>query len=134
MNEPKFHKWFHNFLICFALWAFAAFAVLFGAKFAYYAFMDGEGFLQVILSVLIMLLGPFLIKIRYDLARFDDVVLKEIMIAGIAGAGLCLALYFVQTLPGDGANVKLIPSAIVIFCLAVSVYRYYSDRLYLFDQ
>lgn len=33
MNEqPEFHGFFHEFLICFALWAFGAFAVLRGVR------------------------------------------------------------------------------------------------------
>ena len=137
-QEPKFQPWFHKFLTCFFFWAFGAFAILFGAKFIYSGIENGyNGFPLVMLIVvngLLILYGLFLFKIRFDLAAFRRIVLREIIIAGVVGVALCLANYWVEDIAGDDYNTKLLTTAVLIACWSFVLHRYYNDRPYLFKE
>lgn len=97
MTEKKvmLHQWFHLFLVNFALWAFGAFAILYGIRFIYEAKMDGysgsEFLMIAIINILLIATGLFTIKTRFDLADFRLIALKELPGVCIAGAVICLA-------------------------------------------
>ena len=138
MSEQKFkfHKYFHNFRIYFFLWACAIFAVLYGIKFIYEGRMNGyEGVelaLLIIVNVLLIAVGVFTVKARFDLAAFRERAPKELLGASIAGAILCLANYWVEDIAGDDFNRSLITTAILLVCWGIVLYRYYHNRPHLF--
>ncbi len=137
-QQPKFHKWFHNALIYFFLWMFAAFAVLYGAKIIYEGQMNGyhgtELALIVVVNALLILLGLFTVKVRFDLAAFREKAPKELLGACIAGAVLCLANYWIEDYTGDDFNRSFITTAVILVCWGIALYRYYHDRPYLFKE
>ena len=70
-KKVKFHKWFHKFLVNFAMWAFGAFAILFGIQYIFEAKMDGysgsEFMMILIVNVLLIAVGLFTFKTRFGL-------------------------------------------------------------------
>lgn len=137
-QQPKFHVWFHKFLIFFFLWMMAAFAVLFGIRYIRSGLENGyEGFpLAALIAVngLQILLGFFTVKVRFDLAALREKSAKEMLIAGIAGAVLCLANYWVEDISGDDFNRTLLTTAFLLVCWGIALYRYYRGRSYIFKE
>lgn len=137
-QQPKFHEWFHKFLIYFALWALSAFAILYGAKFIMSGVENGyhgtELTLLIIVNALLIAAGLFTIKARFDLAAFRGIAPKELLIASVAAAALCLANYWVEDIAGDDFNRSLLSTALILACWGIAVYRYYRDRPYLFKD
>ncbi|MBO4377838.1 MAG: hypothetical protein IK133_06110 [Clostridia bacterium] len=131
MSEKKqqYSKFFHGFMIYFALWAFAAFAILYGIKFIYEGQMNGyEGFdlvMLIIVNALLIGLGLFAIKVRFDLAGYKEKAPKEILWICIIGAVLCLANYWVEDIAGDDFNRSLLSTAFILAVWGFGVYRYY---------
>ena len=132
------HKWFHNFMIYFALWAFAAFAILFGIRFIASGVENGyEGFervMLIIVNALLILLGLFAVKARFDLAALRRRAPKELLGICVAGAVLCLANYWVEDIAGDDFNRALIPTALILACWGIALYRYYKQRASIFTD
>lgn len=137
-QDPKFHPWFHKFLVNFAFWAFAAFAILYGAKYIYRGIENGyhgtELVLLIIVNALLILLGLFLIKVRFDLAGFQPIAVREILWVCIAAAVLCLGNYWVKEIAGDDNSVRMIGTAGILACWGYVLHKYYKDRPYLFHQ
>ncbi len=137
-QQPKFHKWVHNFLIYFFMWACAAFAVLYGIKYIYLGQMNGYNGLElallVIVNALLILTGLFTVKARYDLAAFRRNAPAEILGVCIAGAVLCLANYWIKDYVGDDLNRSLITTAVLLVFWGVTLFRYYRSRPYLFEE
>ena len=137
-KKVKFHKWFHKFLVNFAMWAFGAFAILFGIQYIFEAKMDGysgsEFMMIVIVNVLLIAVGLFTIKTRFDLAGFRSVALTELPGVCIAGAVLCLAKCLVADMIGEDINRSLFTTAFILICWAIALYRYYHERAYLFSD
>ena len=135
-NSRKLSKPFHAFMIYFALWAFAIFAVLYGIKLIYEGEMNGyDGFpfvMLIIVNALLIALGLFTVKARFDLAAFRAKAPAELLGASICGAVLCLANYWVQDIAGDDMNRALLTSAFVLVCWGIGVYRYYKMHSQLF--
>ena len=131
MSEKKqqYSKFFHGFMIYFAMWAFAAFAILYGIKFIYEGQMNGyEGFdlvMLIIVNALLIGLGLFAIKVRFDLAGYKEKAPKEILWICIIGAVLCLANYWVEDIAGDDFNRSLLSTAFILAIWGIGVYRYY---------
>ncbi len=127
-KKTQYSKALHSFLIYFALWAGAAFAVLFGIRFIYFGKMNGyEGFelvMLILVNVLLIALGLFTVKTRFDLAAFREKAPKELLGVCIAGAVLCLANYWVEDIAGDDYNRSLIPTAVILLIWGVALYRY----------
>ena len=75
-QQPKFHPYFHKFMIYFALWMFAAFAVLFGIKLIYNGIENGyrdmELTLLIVVNALLIVLGLFTVKVRFECVNTSD--------------------------------------------------------------
>ena len=138
MTDKKtgLHQWFHGFLVTFALWAFGAFAILYGIRFIHEAKMDGysgsEFVMIVIVNILLIAVGLFTIKTRFDLADFRPIALKELPGVCIAGAVICLANCLVLNMIGYDSDRRFLFTAFILICWAVGLYRYYHEREYLF--
>ncbi len=138
MNEkqPKYSKAFHSFMIFFFLWAQAAFAVLYGVKTICEGQMNGhhgmELALIIIVNALLIALGLFTVKARFDLAAYRAAVLWELPGIYIAGALLCLANYWVEDFTGDNLSRSLILTAVILLCWGIALYRYYRQNKELF--
>lgn len=137
-QTPKFHPWFHKSLIYFFLWMFAVFAVLYGAKYIYSGVENGyhgtELVMLIVVNALLILLGLFIIKVRFDLAAFREIAVKEILWACIAAAVICLGNYWVKEIAGDDNSPRLIGSAGIFLCWGYVLHKYYKDRPYLFKE
>ena len=140
MSSKKhvYSKALHNFLIFFFLWACAAFAVLYGIRFIYYGQMNGYHGMPMIMLILVnglqIILGGFLIKVRFDLAAYRSTAPRELVISCIAGAVLCLANYWVEDISGDDYNRALLTFAFIFVCWAIALYRYYKMFPDVFNQ
>ena len=137
-QKARLHQWFHLFLVNFALWAFGAFAILYGIRFIYEAKMDGysgsEFLMIAVVNILLIATGLFTIKTRFDLAGFRSVALTELPGVCIAGAVLCLAKCLVADMIGEDINRSLFTTAFILICWAIALYRYYHERAYLFSD
>ena len=137
-QQMTYSKALHNFLIYFFLWACAAFAILFGIRFIYFGRMNGyEGIdlvMLILVNGLLIALGGFLIKVRFDLAAYRSKAPREMVIACIAGAVLCLANYLVEDIAGDDFNQSLVTTAFILVCWAIALYRYYKRFQKLFTN
>ena len=135
-QKARLHQWFHLFLVNFALWAFGAFAILYGIRFIYEAKMDGysgsEFLMIAVVNILLIATGLFTIKTRFDLADFRLIALKELPGVCIAGAVVCLVNCQVANVIGYDMNRRLIFTAFILICWAFGLYRYYHEREYLF--
>ena len=58
-QQPKLHQYFHNFMIYFAVWAYAAFAILYGVRHILSVIENGASYmaLDIVLSVLLIAVG-----------------------------------------------------------------------------
>ena len=132
MSEQKteLHPWFHKFMICFALWAYGAFAVISGVQNLLYVMENGASkiVLDIILSVLLILLGLFVIKVRFDLAALREKAIRELTASCIAAALIFLAFHWVEDISGDDCYHGCIPKAVIFACWGIALYRYYSSR------
>ena len=135
-KQPAYSKALHNFLIYFFLYACAAFAVLFGIRFIYEGRMNGYSGTPLVMLILVnalqILLGIFLIKVRFDLAAYRSKAPRELVISCIAGTVLCLANYWVEDIAGDDYNRTLLTTAFVLVCWAIALYRYFKTYQELF--
>ena len=138
-QQPKFHEWFHKFLIYFALWMFAAFAVLNSIKYIMDCREDGydgsDFVLILIVNVLIIAVGFFIIKARFDLAAFREKAPKELLIAFVTWAVLCLLNHLARDYIGnDDVDSSFIITAVILAGWGIALYRYYHARGYLFKK
>lgn len=137
-KKVKFHRWFHNFLVNFAIWAIGAFAILFGIQYIFEAKMNGysgsEFMMVLFVNLLLIAVGLFTFKTRFDLAGFRSIALTELPGVCIAGAVVCLANCLVADMIGDDINRRLISTACILICWAIALYRYYHERAYLFSD
>lgn len=135
-NTPKFHKWFHDFLVYFALIGFGVLAILSGAKNILDVYGNGykgmEFILVAITNVFMIASGILMIKARFDLAAFKKGASNTIWIA----CGLLGAVFFVNHLLeskiGDdliGANIGM---GVIFIIWGFAISEYYSARSYLF--
>lgn len=133
-QPPRLHVWFHNFLIYFAMWAYAAIAVIAGIRNIDYAYQDRAHFeiLIIILGVLLILLGLFVVKVRFDLARFKRGTPRELLIVCVAAAVIMAILHFLWTVYGDDDHSHRLSYAVIFACWGIALYRYYNDRNDLF--
>lgn len=126
-QKPGFKMWFHKFMIYFAIWAFAVFAVLYGVKGIAEAIENNmpHTALFVIAWGALIALALFLVKVRFDLAAFRQNALKELLIAGLAGAGILLLIQGLIYFSDEDVYAKDVYSALIILVWTVGVYRYY---------
>ena len=129
-HQQKYHEWFHKFMIFFALWVFGAFAILYGIRHIIYVTENGASHmtLDIILSILLIILGIFIFKIRFDLAAMRERSIKELTGACIAAAFISLAFHWVEDISGEDCYQGCIFKTVVFVCWGIALYRYYSAR------
>ncbi len=132
MSEKRdiLHPWFHKFMIYFALWAYGAFAIISGIRHIFYVTENGASHatLDIILSVLLIILGLFIFKTRFDLAALREKVIWEITAACVAAALISLAFHWVEDISGDDCYQGCIPKTIIFACWGIALNRYYRER------
>lgn len=133
-QQPRFHRYFHNFLIYFAMWMFAAFAFLYGGKYIYYSedYSAPGRTVFVVLGILLILVGAFVIKARFDLAAFRPSAPKELLIACVAAAAVVLGNQVVKYFIGEDSSSESVFAGLILICWGIAVYKYYNDRKYMF--
>ena len=133
-QNPKFHRYFHNFLICFALWAYALIAVISGVREIISAEENGvqSVFIIYILGGFLIAIGLFTFKVRFDLAAFRPKAPAELLGVCLAAAADILLIYWWLDYTGADDDKKRLLYVVVLVCWGISVYRYYHQRAYLF--
>ena len=133
-QQPKLHQYFHNFMIYFAVWAYAAFAILYGVRHILSVIENGASYmaLDIVLSVLLIAVGIITIKARFDLAAFRAIAIRELPGTCIAAAVIFLCLHWVEDLSGEDCYQGCVFKAIVFACWGIALYRYYGARKHLF--
>lgn len=133
-QQPKLHGYFHKFMIWFAMWAYALMAVIAGASDIMFAYENRAHFevLVIIMGVLLIALGVFIVKVRFDLAAFRRNTPKELLIVCLAAAAIMVILHFLLTFYGDDDNSHRLTYAFIFGCWGIALYRYYNDRRHLF--
>ncbi len=136
MNEsqPKFHEWFHKFLIYFALFAFPLVGVIEGIRYILFAVENNAEckIIVIILSVLLLLTSLFCIKVRNDLAAFRQIAVKEILWVCLAAGLFIFLINFALDQDGAIDDMSRGWSGLIVAVWGFAVYRYYNARLYLF--
>ena len=134
MNSERTHVFFHGFMIHFALWAFAALAVFYGVRHILYVTENGASrmALDIILSVMLILTGLFIVRIRFDLAALRKRTAAELLWVSLAAAAIFLGLHWVEDLSGEDCYQGCVPKAIIFTCWGIAMYRYYVTRRHLF--
>ena len=126
-KQSGFKMWFHRFMTYFALWAFAAFAVLYGVRGIVRSIENGVQYMAlfVIAWGALIALAVFLVKVRFDLAAFRRSAPKELLIAGLVGAGILLLIQGLIDISQEDVNARDVFTALIIALWTVGVYRYY---------
>ena len=134
-QKPKFHRWFHNFLIYFALWAYGLVAVIQGIVEIIFATENSVWYQTavVIFAVLLMLVGLFAIVTRYSLAAFSPSAPRQLLILGLAAAAVLAVIHFLLYSQGDDESTDRLYAAGLLALWGIAVYRYYRARPYLFE-
>ena len=134
-QNPKFHPWFHKFMVWFALWAYAAFAVIAGIREIVSANENGASNYTgiIIFAVLLILAGLFAVVVRFDLAAFRPRAPKEMLILCLATAGILVVLHFLLDIDGGDEQLERIKVAGFLAVWGFGVFQYYSQRKYLFE-
>ena len=135
-NQPKFHEWFHKFLINFAMWAFPLAGVIEGIRYIMFSAENGAECLVIviILSVLLILASLFCIKARYYLAAFRRIAVKEILWVCLAAAACIFLINFALDQDGAIDDMSRGWSGLIVAVWGFVLYRYYNAREYLFKD
>ena len=138
MNEtqPKFHEWFHKFVIYFALWAFPLIGVIEGIRYIIYAEennADGK-IILFILSILLILASLFCIKARFDLAAFRRIAVKELLWVFLAAGALVFLINFLMEQSGAIEDMRKGWNGLIVAVWGFALYRYYNERSGLFKD
>lgn len=135
-EQTKLDKFFHNFLIYFALWAYALIAILYGARDIYRAIENDVNYLvpTAILSSLLILLGLFAIKVRFDLAAFRARGPKELVAICFAVVIIMLLYELMLYIYDDYIDSDRIFAAFIFVCFGISTMRYYRAKAALFTK
>lgn len=126
-KQPKYAMYFHKFMIFFALWAFAVFAAYKGVWAIQFTLENGVPSPATIIipGVLLILLGAFLIKVRFDLAAYRAAVPVEMLIACLAGAALVGLIHLLLDVYGAFEGQRWILEVVIFACWGIALYRYY---------
>lgn len=132
--QPKFHEWFHKFLIYFALWAFPLIGVIEGIRYILFASENNASCkaVVIILSVMLILVSLFCIKVRFDLAAFRRIAIKEILWVCLAAGALVFLINFLLEQSGDIDDMRKGWSGLIVAVWGFALYRYYKERSGLF--
>ena len=132
-QTPKFHPWFHKFLIYFAMWAFPLAGIAYAIRFIHFTVENAARMPAVFitLSALLILVCLYAVKVRFDLAAFRPQAPKELLIVCLAAAALLLIIRFLFYQTGAD-DLRGIPDALIVALWGFILYRYYHERPYLF--
>ena len=135
-QQPKYSKGFHNFLIYFGLWAYAFVAVFAGGRYIYHATGNDPEFkvLIIILGILLIALGFFIVKVRFDLAAYREKAPKELLFVCLAAAALVLFYQLLMHFSGEDTSRGSIGAAVIFVLWGVAFYRYFKERMELFKN
>lgn len=135
-RQPKFHEWFHKFMIYFAMWVFPVIGVIEGIRYIGFAVensVSNKGII-IILSVALILASLFCIKARFDLAAFRRVAIKEILWVCLAAGATVFLINFLMEQNGDIDDMRKGWSGLIVAVWGIAVYRYYNERGYVFKD
>ena len=135
-KQPKFHEWFHKFMIYFAMWVFPVIGVIEGIQYIGFAVensVSNKGII-IILSAGLILASLFCIKARFDLAAFRRIAIKEILWVCLVAAATVFLINFLMDQNGDIDDMRKGWSGLIVAVWGIAVYRYYNDRAYLFKD
>lgn len=135
-RQPKFHPWFHNFLIYFALWAFPLFGIAYGIRYISFAHENAVRFeaLVILLSAMLILLSLFAVKVRFDLAAFRARAPKELLGVCLAAAAVIFLIHLLLYVYGATESLGRGADALIFALWGIVLYRYYHERPYLFKE
>jgi len=135
MNEqsPKFHRWFHNFLIYFAMWAFPLFGIAYGVRYILFARENNVSWeaLVILLAVMLILLSLFAVRVRFDLAAFRAAAPRELLGVCLAAAAVIFLIHLLLYQSGAIEKMRGAGDAGIFAIWGVVLYRYYHERAYL---
>lgn len=129
-KQGSLHKWFHNFMIYFFMWAFPAIGVLYGIRCILFAVENSAQYqvLDIVVSVLLILVSLFAVKVRFDIAGYRAVAPKELLFTYLGAAAVLVILHLLMYLPGDEDNTKKLEAAGFLAVWGVAAYRYYQTQ------
>ena len=135
-RQPKFHEWFHKFMIYFAMWAFPLVGVIEGIRYIHFAVENSVSnkVIIIILSVLLELASLFCIKVRFDLAAFKRIAIKEILWVCLTAAATVFLINFLMEQNGDIDDLRRAWGGLIVAVWGIAVYRYYNERAYVFKD
>ena len=135
-RQPKFHEWFHKFMIYFAMWAFPLVGVIEGIRYIHFAVENSVSnkVIIIILSVLLELASLFCIKVRFDLAAFKRIAIKEILWVCLTAAATVFLINFLMEQNGDIDDLHRAWGGLIVAVWGIAVYRYYNERAYVFKD
>lgn len=135
-QNMKFHPKFHQFIVNFILWAYAAIAVIAGIREIVSANENGASNYAgvIVFAVLLMLVGVFAVVVRFDLAAFRGRAPVELLILSFAAAVALFGLHLMLDIDGGDEGMKRVITAVIVMLWGISLYRYYKQRPYLFEK
>ena len=135
-RQPKFHEWFHKFMIYFAMWAFPLVGVIEGIRYIIFAVENSVSnkVIIIILSVPLVLASLFCIKARFDLAAFQRIAIKEILWVCLTAAATVFLINFLMEQNGDIDDLRRAWGGLIVAVWGIAVYRYYNERAYVFKD
>ena len=133
-KKNEYKMWFHNFMIYFVIWAFAVLAAAFGVRGISDSIQNGmrHTTLFVIAWGLLIADAVYLVKVRFDMAGFRQNAPKELLIAGLAGAGILLLIQGLVYISAEDVYARDVESALIIALWTIGVYRYVNMHQNLF--
>ena len=135
-QNMKFHPKFHKFIVNFALWAYAAIAVIAGIREIMSANENGASHYAsvIVFAVLLILAGVFAVVVRFDVAALRSRAPVELLILCLATAIALYGLHCVLDVDGGDEGMKRVITAVIVALWGASLYRYYKQRPYLFGK
>lgn len=135
-QNMKFHPKFHKFIVNFALWAYAAIAVIAGIREILSANENGASNYAgvIVFAVLLILAGVFAVVTRFDLAALRSRAPAELLILCLATAVALFGLHCMLDVDGGDEGMKRVISAVIVMLWGISLWRYYRQRPYLFEK
>lgn len=135
-QNMKFHPKFHKFIVNFALWAYAAIAVIAGIREILSANENGASNYAgvIVFAMLLILAGAFAVVTRFDLAALRSRAPAELLILCLATAVALFGLHCMLDVDGGDEGMKRVISAVIVMLWGISLWRYYRQRPYLFEK
>lgn len=135
-QNMKFHPKFHKFIVNFALWAYAAIAVIAGIREILSANENGASNYAgvIVFAVLLILAGVFAVVTRFDLAALRSRAPAELLILCLATAVALFGLHCMLDVDGGDEGMKRVISAVIVMLWGITLWQYYKQRPYLFEK